>query len=204
MHIIATATLALVLSGSPGQHEGAHSRVLGPIECGSQRCHQSVTVTRPYLDTGQTVTLVKRHSRPTESRNSLTPPWGPWHLQVAYVSGSAGAARVRPADPCFFSAPEFDAWYDGIRWGASLDTVENQYANCTGSWQLWGEVWNGHDTKLRVWPRPDGGQTQIVFAHFDTGATWRAHSHAWTFNTNTLGGTEWRKECEWPRQGSPC
>jgi hypothetical protein len=109
------------------------------------------------------------------------------------------------ADPCFFSAAEFGNWYDGARWGASLSTVEDQYANCAGSWEATGEVWNGHETSRRVWPRADGGKTKIVFAIYNTGVKFRAHSRATTYDEGPGGITDVRVECEFPRAGNePC
>lgn len=82
---IAATILTLALTATPVGHD-APTRTLGPITCGTQRCHQLVTTTRPWLDTGQTLTIIRRHARPVETRNGGTPPWGPWHLVVGYVS----------------------------------------------------------------------------------------------------------------------
>lgn len=126
---------------------------------------------------------------------------------LALTAGvTVATAPPAHADPCFFGASEFSDWYDGARWGASLSTVEDQYANCTGVWTT-GIVyrdWNGHTVKERVWPRPDGGQTTMRFAVYSTGDRFRSHDEATTGNLN-VGGNEWRKECEWPRpEGNPC
>ena len=104
--------------------------------------------------------------------------------------------------PCYmltdgsFSSAEFTAWYDGPRWGASLSNVEDNYAGCAGVWAsgTYG-TWNGHTEQMRVWPRSDGGQTEIVFAKYDTAPTWRAHDMAETYNSSGY----FRRECEWPR-----
>lgn len=122
---------------------------------------------------------------------------------AAVVGVQAGTTTPAHADPCFFSAAEFSNWYTGDRWGATLSKVENGYANCLGTWQAYNPDWHGNPTKERVWARADGGQTKIVFA-YNSGA-WHAHDQAETGNLNTLGGSDWRHECEWPRpSGNPC
>lgn len=80
------AAAALLIALSPiGHHPGQVTRTLGPITCGTQHCRQQVIIVRPWLDTDQTVTIVKRHTRPTEGRNSITPPWGRWHVVAGFI-----------------------------------------------------------------------------------------------------------------------
>lgn len=135
-------------------------------------------------------------------------------LAASLGLGMVATAAPAHADPCFFGAQEFDNWFAGARWGDSLTHVENSYANCGGVWEnqsspfdggLYAGSWNGHNERVRVWPRSDGGQTKITFAHYDSAPTWRAHDEAETGNLNVLGGTQRRHECEWPRpDGNPC
>jgi hypothetical protein len=127
-------------------------------------------------------------------------------------TGLAGAALVLAAqllpaatpaahaDPCFFGGGEFDNWYNGARWGATLSKVENYYANCVGAWDAnYAGTWNGHNTKDRVWARSDGGQVDIVFARMDDGL-WHAHD-----NATEQSPSIYRHVCEWPRDGNaPC
>jgi hypothetical protein len=101
-----------------------------------------------------------------------------------------------------FTTTEFNNWYDGARWGDSLDHVENVYAGCGGNWESGQGDWNGHYTQVRVWPRNDGGVTEITFAHFTLAPNWRAHdtaeTHSGTWTYNQL-------VCEWPRDNNaPC
>lgn len=110
--------------------ERGTTRVLGPVECGQIRCHQLVTTTRPWLDTDQTVTVIRRHSRPVEGRNSITAPWGPFHLVVAYIGASPDArTAVEPRDPAFMEKSE----YIDVAEGQTLARVKIICA-CSGAW----------------------------------------------------------------------
>lgn len=77
-----TLTAAVSLTG---HHSGQVTRERGPLYCGPTYCHRQVTITRPFLDTGATMVVVKTHARPVESRNSLPAPWGPWHVLWGYI-----------------------------------------------------------------------------------------------------------------------
>lgn len=83
--LVAAAVVLATSSSAAALDHQASTRVLGPITCGTQRCHQLVTITRPWLDTSQQVTVIKRHGRPVEGRNSITPPWSRWHVQAAWI-----------------------------------------------------------------------------------------------------------------------
>lgn len=81
MKLILMAVLAL----GTGHHPGHITRELGPIYCGTQVCHQHVTITKPWLDTDQVLTVVKGRTRPVEGRNSITPPWSRWHVLGGFI-----------------------------------------------------------------------------------------------------------------------
>jgi hypothetical protein len=142
--------------------------------------------------------------------NRYLAPLAALALATAALAGPL-ASPAAATNPCWmetngaFSAAEFSNWYDGARWGDSLDHVEGTYVGCAGLWENVPDGdWNGHYTKYRTWPRSDGGYTEIVFAHYDNAPQWRAHDNATTENLN-VGGTSWRHECEWHRDGNdPC
>ena len=119
---------------------------------------------------------------------------------IALTASTASASHEQQRrDPCFFTDTEFYQWWNGDRWGASLSKVEDNIANCTGTWDNDGVVvddWFGHNVKARVWPMKNGDQVEIWFAHYDTTPTWRAHDRAWEGNV---------RYCEWPRpDGDGC
>ena len=119
------------------------------------------------------------------------------------------AATMQRHDPCFFTDTEWDNWYGGDRWGASLSKVEDTIANCTGTWSdATGTLdcgdWNGHNEHCRVWAMKDGSQVWITFAHYDTAPTWRAHDWGSEHRYDPSGGPA-TYVCEWPRpSGNPC
>jgi hypothetical protein len=128
-------------------------------------------------------------------------------IRRAAALGLATAALAAPlvtvptahADPCFFTNSEFVSWYDGPRWGASLSTVQDKFANCDGAWGQGGEVigsWYGHDLKQRVWPKQNGDTITINFAHYDSAPTWRAHDEAVNGYDGPNGPNVYY---EWPR-----
>jgi hypothetical protein len=127
------------------------------------------------------------------------------HIRTGIAGGALIlAAQLAPAitpaanaDPCFFGTYEFSDWYTGARWGATLSKVEGTYANCVGAWDTYSGTWNGHTEKRRVWPRSDGGTTEMVFARMDDGL-WHAHDNASTYKY----GVDYRHECEWPRDNN--
>lgn len=107
------------------------------------------------------------------------------------------------ADPCFFTDGDFSDLRAeaGNGWGDNLAHVEDVVANCTGTWTLSGDTWNGHSEKTRVWPMRDGSTVELNFAVYDTGDRFRFHDVAYT---HTHTGSQ-QKYCEWPRNGNgPC
>lgn len=121
---------------------------------------------------------------------------------VAAIAPPVLVAAPAHGDPCFFGTDKFSAWYTGQRWGESLANVEAGAA-CVGSWEYGGAIqgqWNGNPEKMRLWARHDGGQTEIMFAQ-DNAGIWRAHDRAMTYDIN-VGGHQYRKECETPRQNT--
>lgn len=70
---------------SAGTH-GRVTRQFSPVHCHPITCAQRLTVTRPYLDTDATMTVVMRRIRPAESRTpGLVPPWRPWRVQFGFI-----------------------------------------------------------------------------------------------------------------------
>lgn len=136
---LAATVVALIVALAPSSVAQAK---LGPIRCHTIRCTQDRTVTRQWLDTDQLVTIVSRHSRPTNTRNSITAPWGRWHLVVAYIH----------RDPQTMTKSEWNQVAIGDKRVADV----RELCGCIETATSYHRDWHGNDYKAYEYLTPVG------------------------------------------------
>jgi hypothetical protein len=115
----------------------------------------------------------------------------------------ANTTSAHAKDPCFFSGAEFNNWRTeksgNPGWGDTLAHVENDIANCTGTWDATLTPHNcpqddGNMKTWRTWPQSDGDQVWIAFADYGFSASprFRAHCEAGIYHPDT-NSFEWKE-----------